>query len=157
MVDFNKALRELRAKNRETDFIMEHTQAEKDSAVFTTSTQNENEVFIELLPGEHVDCQMTELQQPTGRMSSPMLHGYEVLVSAGRIISIDESKPIKMWAPRSLEQAYTINGGRLIGQSVRIRRLEDVPIGGTMFAKAYRISALKSLLVLLAKDKPATK
>lgn len=154
MVDFNKALSELRAKNQRESELMEQTQAEKDSAVFTTSTQNENEVLTELAPGEHIDCQMSELQQPTGRMSSPMLHGYEVRVSDNNVISINEERPIKMWAPRSLEQAYTINGGRLIGQSVRIRRLEDVPVGGTMYAKAYRISALKSLLVLLAKDKP---
>ena len=133
---------------------MDLEQAEKEASLFTTPMHNENEVLVELGVNETLDCVVSEMQEATGRMSSPMLHGLKIIVKNGQLYGTDETSPFKMWASSSLEAAFKQNNGRLIGLPIRIRRLADAQFG-TMAGKVFRISDLKSVLRNIAKDAPA--
>ncbi|MGH3053367.1 MAG: hypothetical protein ACRDL7_00125 [Gaiellaceae bacterium] len=118
---------------------------EQQAEVSAPIMHDPNAVLIDLQnEGDYVDCIIHDMEEPRGRMNSPMLHG----------VSTPDNMPFKMWANSFLKNFFT-KRPELIGKKLRIRRMVDEDVGQESKMKTYRISDLKLLLSLIEKDKPS--
>jgi hypothetical protein len=122
--------------------------AEQEADIGKLPPRDDNEVLMELAVGNYLDCKIVTVQQPYGRMESPLLHGFTMKIEAN--VKLVQGVPMKMWASTVLERIF--EDKTLLARPVRIRRMSDQDFPGGR-GKMYRVSDLQRVLALTAKDR----